>query len=295
LIAALVAASLYISKRRVNLAGLGIGVVSQSFAVPQSRSLRGAAVCGHCVSDPTSGPPSACSKLRLMIVVVVGRLQDFLQILSMFSNMDFEWPAALLALYRVFSLVNFNLELLAPECSFAVNFEQKWFVTQLLPLILGASILLVLAATKVLQWIQRVLFKVLPFGATMDTNLVDICIGIFITGVFHLYLCKSTPLSCDGCACAFLTPVVACCRWLCSCGTIAPDAIPMHRRRCGACNEGRADDPVRPRRCPWAHGQDGVPVARAVRRRRPRGVCFHHVAISCGDRGGPAAARAGQG
>ncbi len=116
--------------------------------------------------------------------------QDFLQILSMFSNMEFAWPSALLSLYRGLSLVNFNLELLAPECSFAVNFEQKWFVTQLLPLILGASILLVLAATKALQWIQRVLFKVLPFGATMDTSLVDACIGIFITGVYHLYLCE---------------------------------------------------------------------------------------------------------
>jgi hypothetical protein len=108
----------------------------------------------------------------------------------MFSNMEFAWPSALLSLYRGLSLVNFNLELLAPECSFAVNFEQKWFVTQLLPLILGASILLVLAATKALQWIQRVLFKVLPFGATMDTSLVDVCIGIFITGVYHLYLCE---------------------------------------------------------------------------------------------------------
>ncbi len=122
--------------------------------------------------------------------MIVCLLQDFLQILSMFSNMDFEWPAALLTLYRGLSLINFNLELLAPECSLAVNFEQKWFVTQLLPIVLGASILAVLAATKVLQWVQRVIFKVLPFGATMDTNLADTCIGIFITGVFHLYLCE---------------------------------------------------------------------------------------------------------
>ncbi len=112
----------------------------------------------------------------------------------MFSNMEFEWPPALIALYRSMSLVNFNLELLAPECNFAVNFEQKWFATQLLPVILGASIVIVLVATKTLQWTQRVVFKVLPFGSTSDTNLVDTCIGIFITGVYHLYLCE--------CACA---------------------------------------------------------------------------------------------
>jgi hypothetical protein len=108
----------------------------------------------------------------------------------MFSNMEFEWPAALLALYRGLSLVNFNLELLAPECSLAVSYEQKWFVTQLLPLILGGTIFAVLAAARALQWLQRVVFKVLPFGAMMDTNLLDICVGIFLTGVFHLYLCE---------------------------------------------------------------------------------------------------------
>jgi hypothetical protein len=202
----LVAASLYISKRRVNLAGLGIGVVShrRHFVIMARVVSCNLLVLIRIVSSgrvlsltrtlsssqfsvATLGMSDALHTPRCCVCVL---LQDFLQILSMFSNMDFAWPAALLSLYRGLSLVNFNLELLAPECSFAVNFEQKWFVTQLLPLILGASILLVLAATKALQWSQRVLFKVLPFGATMDTSLVDVCIGIFITGVYHLYLCE---------------------------------------------------------------------------------------------------------
>jgi hypothetical protein len=117
-------------------------------------------------------------------------VQDFLQVMSMFGNMDFKWPPALVALFQSMSLANFNLELLAPECNFSVNFEQKWLVTQLLPVVLGTSIIVVLLATKTLQWLQRVVFKVLPFGSTSDTNLVDTCIGIFITGMFHLYLCE---------------------------------------------------------------------------------------------------------
>jgi hypothetical protein len=146
--------------------------------------------------------------------------QDFLQLLSMFSSMDFDWPAVLMARYRGLSLVNFNLELLAPECSFAVNFEQKWFVTQLLPVILGTSILVVLGVTKALQCIQRVVFKVLPFGAITDTNLVDVCVGIFITGVFHLYLCKSMASAAivQGAACACMLRPVPC--GVCACARL---------------------------------------------------------------------------
>ncbi len=48
--------------------------------------------------------------------------------LSMFSNFGFDWPPAIKALFNIFSLVNFNFELLAPECSVSLNFEAKWCV-----------------------------------------------------------------------------------------------------------------------------------------------------------------------
>jgi hypothetical protein len=54
--------------------------------------------------------------------------QDFLQVLSLFANFGFEWPPAVLAVYNAFSLLNFNFELLAPECSVSLNFEAKWCV-----------------------------------------------------------------------------------------------------------------------------------------------------------------------
>ncbi len=46
--------------------------------------------------------------------------------LAMFAGFDFDWPPAIRALYDLFSLVNFNFELLAPECSVSINFEAKW-------------------------------------------------------------------------------------------------------------------------------------------------------------------------
>jgi hypothetical protein len=52
--------------------------------------------------------------------------QDFLQVLSMFAGFDFDWPGPVMAIYNAFSLVNFNFELLAPECSVSINFETKW-------------------------------------------------------------------------------------------------------------------------------------------------------------------------
>jgi hypothetical protein len=59
-------------------------------------------------------------------VTVCLDVQDFLQVLSMFAGFRFDWPPAVMAVYNVFSLINFNFELLAPECSLSVNFETKW-------------------------------------------------------------------------------------------------------------------------------------------------------------------------
>ncbi len=48
--------------------------------------------------------------------------------LSMFAGFGFDWPPAVKALFNAFSLINFNFELLAPECSVSINFETKWCV-----------------------------------------------------------------------------------------------------------------------------------------------------------------------
>ncbi len=43
--------------------------------------------------------------------------------------------------------------------------------------------------TKLLQEVQRRVLKMLPFGALSELNLLDVCIGIFITGTYYLYFC----------------------------------------------------------------------------------------------------------
>ncbi len=113
--------------------------------------------------------------------------QDFIQVLSMFSGFGFRWPPEVLDLFSAFSIINFNLELLAPECSVNIAFENKWYVVQSLPLLLLAGIAVVMTVTRTIQWVQQHVFRVLPFGALSQHSLLDSCIGILISGVFMLY------------------------------------------------------------------------------------------------------------
>ena len=70
----------------------------------------------------------------------------------------------------------------------SLNYEAKWYIIESLPLILFCGICVVIAGTRTLQWCQQVLFGRLPFGALSTLNLIDVCIGIFISGLFMLYL-----------------------------------------------------------------------------------------------------------
>ena len=110
--------------------------------------------------------------------------------LSMFANFDFTWPPALSTLFHAFSLVNFNFDVLAPECSVELNFEEKWYIVQSLPVILFGSVGVVILGTRALQWVQRTLLGRLPFGALSALNLIDVCIGIIVSGMFMLYFGK---------------------------------------------------------------------------------------------------------
>jgi hypothetical protein len=143
--------------------------------------------------------PRACSVLhkridyslrRCVVVFLFLGVQDFLQIISMFTSFKFAWPPTLLSLFKALSFANFNLELLAPECSFKSTYEARWFVTQSLPLVLAASVVIVFLGTRLLQWIQRRVFRVMPWGAVSDLDIIDVCMGIFITGLYYLYFRK---------------------------------------------------------------------------------------------------------
>lgn len=74
-------------------------------------------LCPYCNADLCASFPFLC---------VGASVQDFMQVLSMFAGFGFDWPPTIKGIFNVFSLVNFNFELLAPECSVSLNFEAKW-------------------------------------------------------------------------------------------------------------------------------------------------------------------------
>lgn len=92
---------------------------------------------------------------------------------------------------------------LCHACSFTVSYESKWLVTQGLPVILVLAVLAVLLITRTLQCLQRTVFRVVPFGATGDFNLLDVCIGVLITGSYYLYFRK-----CWGLRSSILRPTI---------------------------------------------------------------------------------------
>ena len=114
-------------------------------------------------------------------------MQDVLQIISMFASFKFKWPGALTTLYDTFSFANFNIELLAPECSFTISYSTKWFLTESIPVMLVCTVVIVLISARVFQLGQRLLLGRLPTGATSDMHLIDICLGILLTGLYYVY------------------------------------------------------------------------------------------------------------
>ncbi|KAG2933989.1 hypothetical protein PC115_g5297 [Phytophthora cactorum] len=72
---------------------------------------------------------------------------DYFQTLSIFGNARISWPSSLINLFSTLSAFNLNLELIAPECfSFQVSYENKWFIIELFPLVVGATSLGIFAA-----------------------------------------------------------------------------------------------------------------------------------------------------
>ncbi len=119
---ALVALSVYLSKKRLNLAVLGIGIVRDavsegvgvwmwgSGAEVRTRGVR------VCVFEKWCALPSQLLSITSPHPCRMAPWQDFLQVLSIFASFEFEWPPALVGLFNALSLASFNLELLAPEC-----------------------------------------------------------------------------------------------------------------------------------------------------------------------------------
>ena len=111
----------------------------------------------------------------------------------MFASFQFDWPVSIQFLFNVFSFTNFNVELVAPECSLSFNYSQKWFTIQALPLLMVGIPGTIVAAAIVVRYVQlncrsqrSVLLKPAASGDSIGL-LIDSAIGVMITGLYYLY------------------------------------------------------------------------------------------------------------
>ncbi len=190
--------AMYLSKTKIHFAGLGIGLVSLGCCCATDM------VTVNCVVDRQVSVTSSLSLMNFLcrFRLLHGLLQDFLQVMSMFGGFEFDWPPEVLSLFNTLTLFNFDFDLLAPECSISVGFEEKWYAVQCLPLLMIVGIVVVLGVTRALQCIQRRVFHVLPFGAMSNMSLEDICIGMGFTGLFMMYFGTRRCLAACRCCCA---------------------------------------------------------------------------------------------
>eukprot|EP00937_MAST-01D_sp_MAST-1D-sp2_P003961 g3961.t1 len=61
---------------------------------------------------------------------------DYYQVLSMFSNLKFQWPSYVATTLEYSTLALGSLEITSPECSVQFTYQQKWYGVQLFPLAL---------------------------------------------------------------------------------------------------------------------------------------------------------------
>lgn len=83
----------------------------------------------------------------------------FFQTLAIFQQFKLQWPDTVMEFFRVFSVFNLDLDLLAPECYFSSQndsgdkssgYELKFFITLALPLVLLCALLLAYVLIKFL-------------------------------------------------------------------------------------------------------------------------------------------------
>ncbi|KAJ6227805.1 hypothetical protein M0813_09465 [Anaeramoeba flamelloides] len=75
---------------------------------------------------------------------------SFVQILAIMNELDLKWPSNIKRTFSIFSVFNFNIDLLATECSFTITWEEKWLIIILSP----AIFLLVFVFIYVVIWLH---------------------------------------------------------------------------------------------------------------------------------------------
>jgi hypothetical protein len=69
---------------------------------------------------------------------------DYFQVLALFASTSVTWPPLVLEIFRLLSLLNFNIDVTAPECLVPeFGYDTKWFLMEGIPLMMLLILVLI--------------------------------------------------------------------------------------------------------------------------------------------------------
>jgi hypothetical protein len=107
---------------------------------------------------------------------------DYFQVLAIFATSRVQWPPIMKELFHILSAFNFNIEIVAPECTIPdLGYVAKWAFIQGLPVLVGIMISMV--------WVLFYLHKRVIMGRKDRLNShLPALMGSFFTMFYFLYL-----------------------------------------------------------------------------------------------------------
>jgi len=72
----------------------------------------------------------------------------FAQIVSIFASFPVAWPLTTLFMFNLFSFLNFNIELFAPDCAIKLDFFSKWVIKMMIPVAVVVTFALIYFLVK---------------------------------------------------------------------------------------------------------------------------------------------------
>ena len=69
-------------------------------------------------------------------VAAMGITVDYFQVLSVFVDLNMNWPPIMLDFFRYASLFTANVEITSPECSISVGYVPKWYFMEAVPIMM---------------------------------------------------------------------------------------------------------------------------------------------------------------
>jgi hypothetical protein len=109
--------------------------------------------------------------------------------LASYKHIDLQWTPATLIVVKTSSTLNFNLQLVSPDCSLPLSFSMKWFWQQSVPFVFMAIYIVLYVPYYI--WIQRKSWESLvPRMKGMFLNILNFCYFSVASSTLSVFDCR---------------------------------------------------------------------------------------------------------